>query len=135
MTYVDGLLWLKDDSDNFLVRVDVNTGAGKKVPLAGFTKLPSFYDDPAIAADGSLWVRTSSGTVARLDPRSGGLLARYPADPKAGGGFIAVDIGSLRIVNFDTDTGGATASHHSEAGEASNCRVVPPVELECPAGQ
>jgi len=58
---------------------------------------------PAAGA-GSIWVRTSNGSIARVNAANGALMGRYPADPRGGGGGVAVGFGSLWIGNVGTGT-------------------------------
>ena len=104
MAAVRGILWLKGAIDDFLVRVDTTTGRASRVAIAHFGFLPAFNDDPPVADGSSLWLRTASETVTRLNGYSGHPEQAYPADSSAGGGYVAVGSGSLWIANFSTDT-------------------------------
>lgn len=97
-------LWFKGATDPFLVRVDISTGKATKVLIPHDRPLDSFGDAIPFAAMGSLWVRTSNGTVSRLDARTGQVTKTYPADQIGAGGYVAVGDGSLWVANFDTDT-------------------------------
>ena len=103
--YADGLLWLRGANDGFLVRVDTATGKAAKVTItAQPIDLSDFSDDPVVAGLGSIWVRTTSKTVLRMDPMTGKGTGRYPGDPGANGGWPALGFGSLWEANFDSDT-------------------------------
>jgi hypothetical protein len=54
------------------------------------------------AGAGSVWVRTSDDSIARLNPSNGHIVARYPATGGAGG--IAVTNGALGVANFGNDS-------------------------------
>ena len=66
-------------------------------------ELTDFYDDPVVYGLGSLWVRSASRLVLRLNPKTGAVIGHYPADPLANGGWPAAAYGSLWMANFDTD--------------------------------
>jgi streptogramin lyase len=103
-TYAYGYLWLKGIDDGRLLRVAPATRAMRMFILAGFSHLSQFGDVFIDAAMGSLWMRTSDGTVSRVDPGTGEVIATYPADPAGGGGYPLVAFGSLWITNFGSDT-------------------------------
>lgn len=103
MGYVDGVLWLHGSADPFLVRVDTSTGDSTQVALT--SDHPSYFEEnPPVVGMGSLWLRLSPSTVARLDPRTGTQLGVYPADPAGGGGYPAAGLGSLWVANALRDT-------------------------------
>ena len=101
IVFAYGKIW--DSNAAGLYVIDPATNAAKMIPL----KLHPFgqFGDVVVAAGaGSIWVRTSDSSVARIDPETGSVTKRYPADRAGGGGGIAVGFGSLWIGNFDSLT-------------------------------
>jgi streptogramin lyase len=83
--------------------IDPATNTAKHLSIA-YHALSQAGDFPIIAGNGSVWVRTSDSSVARIDPASGNVIARYPAEAAGGGGGIAIGFGSLWVANFGTGT-------------------------------
>lgn len=103
--YLDGILWFVGLDDDFVAWVNTKTGRSGKVALPVIAPvLVDNYDVPLVNGMGSLWLRTDSQTVMRLDAESGKRTAEFPSDPAANGGWPAVGFGSLWVANFDTDT-------------------------------
>ena len=98
----DGGIWVEGYQTGDIVRVDVATHDVKSYTVPGYSHPTGYYDTPLTAALGSLWMRTSDWSVARLDPGTGLVTATYPAD--TGGGAVTVAFGSLWVANFDNDT-------------------------------
>jgi streptogramin lyase len=97
-----GSIWLKGDNDHWLTALNTTTGVSRKIPLAPYSALTDFSDDPPTSGLGSIWVRTADDTVSRIDPQSGAITARFPATGK--GGWPVVGFGSLWVANFDDDS-------------------------------
>jgi streptogramin lyase len=104
MVYIDGIIWMKGVGDTFAVKVDTVTGKSTKVAVPGPYDLSSLEDDPVVSGFGSVWIRTGTAVVTRLDARTGRVTGHFPADPAGNGGSPAVGFGSLWIANFDDNT-------------------------------
>ena len=105
LLFAFGSLWLKGIDDNRLIKIDPASGKVTTYAIAGWAGgLNSFYDIVPTDGLGSLWMRIANAVVVRVDPTDGSVLARYPADPVSGGGYVAVAFGSLWVANFGTDT-------------------------------
>jgi len=52
---------------------------------------------------GSVWMQTAPAVIGRFNPRTGALIAQYPADPVGGGSWPLPAYGSLWVSNFDSD--------------------------------
>jgi streptogramin lyase len=97
-------IWLKSISNNRLERMDTRTGRLATYHLPGWAPLDSFYPQVIDVARGDLWIRVRSGRIVRFDPRKKRVVATYPADPQAGGGYETVAFGSLWVMNYNDDT-------------------------------
>jgi DNA-binding beta-propeller fold protein YncE len=97
-----GSIWLKGDNDHWLTALNTTTGVSRKIPLAPYSALTDFADDPPTSGLGSIWVRTADDTVSRIDPQSGAITARFPATGK--GGWVVVGFGSMWVANSDSNT-------------------------------
>ena len=93
-----GALWVTNDVDNSVSRVDPATNAvTATVRLRGRD-----FPDPsiAVAGGGSLWVAArTTGTISRIDPVTGTLVATFAA-PKVVDDILVAD-GSLWVASFD----------------------------------
>jgi DNA-binding beta-propeller fold protein YncE len=93
-----GSLWVTEDVDNTVTRVDPATGA-----VTGTVRLHGAnFPDPSLAVTGagSLWVAArTTGTLSRVDPRTGKLLATLKAPPVVDDLLFAD--GSLWVASFD----------------------------------
>jgi hypothetical protein len=97
-------IWFKSISNNKLVRMDTATGRLTTYHLPGWESLESFYPQVIVVARGDLWIRVRSGRVVRWDPRTHRVVATYPADPQAQGGYETIAYGSLWVMNYNDDT-------------------------------
>jgi streptogramin lyase len=93
-----GSLWVTEDVDNAVTRVDPATGA-----VTGTVRLRGAnFPDPtfAVAGGGALWVAArTTGTLSRVDPRAGKLVATLKV-PSAVDDLLFAD-GSLWVASFD----------------------------------
>ena len=107
LTYFENRVWFSGGiagaSGPWVAEYDPNTGKSRTLRIRG-RDLSQFGDQPAASGLGSLWIRTSNGAVSRVDPDSGLVQSKYPADPDGGGGFVTVAYGSLWIANFASDS-------------------------------
>lgn len=103
-TFAFGAIWMKDAFDGKLVRIDPETGSASIFTLRARLPFTGYYDVNVVADSTSLWLRTATGVVSRVDAKTGRLLGTYPADKYGGGGQIALGFGSLWIVNFSLGT-------------------------------
>jgi streptogramin lyase len=93
--YANGNFWDTNAAGIYKINPTTNTAALLKIPLH---PLSQWGDVPITSGSGSLWVRTSDTSIARINPQTDQITARYPA---AGGGGEAVPgFGSLWIANF-----------------------------------
>lgn len=97
-------IWFKSISNDRLVRMDTRTQRLTTYHLPGFAPLDAFFPQVIDVARGDLWIRIRSGRIVRFDPRKQRVVATYPADPQAGGGFETVAFGSLWVMNYNDDT-------------------------------
>jgi streptogramin lyase len=100
LTMANGVLWLGADAPAVL-RYDPAT---KKLTKLAIRATPGLGDRPLATGAGSLWWRTAPSVVSRIDPASGKVDGKYPADELPGGGQHAVGFGSLWVANFEADT-------------------------------
>lgn len=97
--FLNGKLWVSNPVGLF--EVDPATNTAKLLPIQ--IKPLSVGGDLQVAAGaGSLWLRTSDHSVARIDPASGKVVQRYAAT--GGGGGVAVGYGSLWVANVGSDS-------------------------------
>lgn len=97
-------VWLHGDGNNLLVKLDARTGVVRNYRLPSFQPLTALYPQTIAVGAGSLWIRVNSSKVVQIQPKTGKVVASYPADPDGNGGLPYVAFGSLWISNFDTDT-------------------------------
>jgi streptogramin lyase len=102
--FLDHAVWLKGDDSGRLVKLDAATGKTHVYNLPGFQPLTDYFVMAMGVGMGDLWIRLSSGSVSRFDPVTGTVVAHYPADSSAKGGYVSVYDGSLWVANFDSDT-------------------------------
>jgi len=94
-SYLDaykGKLWFSSDAPA-LASLDLTTKALVQLDI---TAQRNLADRPLAIGLGSLWWRTTSKTVARIDPKTGKVIARYPT---ASFGWQTVAFGSLWAQN------------------------------------
>jgi streptogramin lyase len=104
MVFLDGSLWLDNQDDGTLVRVDTATGASTLFTVSPFTKLTQFYD-VQLATDGTnLWYRNGDATIVEVNPHTASIVKSFAADPAGGGGGIGLGFDSLWVGNFGVDT-------------------------------
>ncbi len=103
-TFAFGAIWMKDYNDSNLVRIDPETGSARILTLPARLPFTGYYDVNLVADSTSLWLRTATGVVSRVDPKTGRVLGTYPADTYGGGGLIALGFDSLWMTNFSSDT-------------------------------
>lgn len=105
LTFAFGSLWLKGADNPDLHRIDPASGKATTYTIAGWTGgLTQLYEIFPAEGLGSLWLRIANGSVVRVDPTDGRVVATFPADPAGGGGWVAVAFGSLWVANFGSDT-------------------------------
>lgn len=103
-TFAFGAIWMKDFFDSNLVRIDPETGSARIFTLPARLPFTGYYDVNVVADSTSLWLRTATGVVSRVDPKTGRVLGTHPADKYGGGGQIALGFSSVWIVNFSSGT-------------------------------
>jgi streptogramin lyase len=98
-TVLNGKLWVTNPAG--LYEVDPTTNTAILLPIR-VKPLSQFGDLYVAAGAGSLWMRTSDTSVARIDPATASVVQRYPA--AGGGGGIAFGYGSLWVSNAGADS-------------------------------
>ena len=105
--FFEGRLWFSSGLANapatWLASYDPKTRKTRTLRVRG-KQLSQFSDQLATKGLGSLWIRTSNGTVSRIDPHHGRVLGKFPADADGGGGFLAIAHHALWVANFASDT-------------------------------
>jgi streptogramin lyase len=97
--FAAGKVWVTNAAGLYEIDPSTNTARLIRVPL----KPHAEWGDVQIAfARGSLWLRLTDTVVARLDPRTARIVARYPAS--GGGGGLAIAFGSLWVANAGAHT-------------------------------
>jgi len=97
--FTNGAFW--DTNAAGIYKIDAATNTVSRLGVV-LHPLSQFGDVPIAAANGSLWVRTSDTSIARIDETTGKVTARYPA--AGGGGGAVVGFGSLWNANFASGT-------------------------------
>ena len=94
----DGMLWVTNDVDNTVSRIDLTTDkVTRTVTLGG-----KGYPDPAFTAtsDGTLWVAArSTGTISRIDTQTGKVTAALTVPANVDGLSVVGD--TLWVTSFD----------------------------------
>lgn len=98
MAFVGGRVYLV--APGRLDAIDARTNAVRRLPVVARPH-QQWGDDVVLWAAGSLWLRASDGSVARIDPSTLRVIGRYPAS--GGGGGIAIAFGSLWVVDAGDD--------------------------------
>jgi streptogramin lyase len=84
-----GRLWVTNPAGLYEIDPSTNTARLHRLRIEPFSE---FGDIFISAGNGDLWVRTSDNEVARIDPSTGTVVARYPAGGGGGGGLtVAFD--------------------------------------------
>jgi streptogramin lyase len=99
MGFVDDRAWYV--TENGLYSIDARSNRARRMPIRVLPHA-EWGDDVVIGRYGSVWVRTSDTRVSRIDPRSGRVVATYPAT--GGGGGFTLAFGSLWVTNAISDT-------------------------------
>ena len=95
-----GKIWIGNPAGVYWV--DEATEKAARVPGTRIGDLDQWGNIGIVSGEGSVFARTGSDTVSRIDPKTGTVVAKYPAG--GGGGAVAVGFGSLWVTNFGTDT-------------------------------
>jgi hypothetical protein len=95
---LDGKVWVAQYPGLYEIDPRTNVATYTGVTVGPFSQ---DGDDPLIAANGSLWTRTTDKQIVQLAPNLE-VQHRYPA--AGGGGTIAVAFGSLWVTNAGVDT-------------------------------
>jgi hypothetical protein len=97
--FAAGRFWVANPAGVYVINPATNAAAKLPLKIQPFSQAGDIY---IAAGAGSIWVRTSGNSIARLSPSDGHAIARYPAT--GGGGGIAVANGALWVANFGNDT-------------------------------
>jgi len=101
IAFAGGKIWNANAGGLYVI--DPATNTAKRTKLV-FHPLSVGGDVTPASGAGSIWVRTSNGSIARVSAANGALMARYPADPRGGGGGVAYGFGSLWVSNVGSGT-------------------------------
>jgi YVTN family beta-propeller protein len=104
MVFLNGSLWLDNQDDGTLVRVDTATGASTQFTESPFTKMTQLYDVQLTTDGTNLWYRNGDATIVEINPHMAAIVKSFDADPAGGGGGIGLGFDSLWVGNFGVDT-------------------------------
>lgn len=104
--YAFGKFWDSNAAGMYVIDRAKNTAHTIGIPIKAMSQAG---DIQVAAGAGSIWVRTSDTTVARIDPTTEKVIATYPA--AGGGGGIAVAFNSLWVINAGNGTIWRTPIH------------------------
>lgn len=97
-TFAAGKVWVTNPAGVYEIDPTANTATPLPIRIKPF----SAGDEAAITSGaGSVWFRTNDHTIARINPATGSLIARYPGH---GGAGLAYAFGSLWSANAGLDT-------------------------------
>lgn len=99
MAFAQGKVWVAAPGGVYTIDPSTDQARRLAIRIRPFTQ---WGDIPIVAGAGSVWVRTSDRAVARIDARTGRVVATYPA--AGGGGGLVVAFGSLWVANAVDDT-------------------------------
>ena len=100
LAILGGKLWVANYPGLYEIDPTTNVATYTGITVGPFVE---WGDAPVIAANGSLWVRTTDNKVVQMGPDLQ-VQHRYPAQIGGGGGSIAVAFGSLWVDNAGEDT-------------------------------
>ena len=104
ITEADGAIWVVDEFEYNVYRIDPATNTATRVDIdLGVIDGTGFGDHPIAFGGGQLWVRESDTTLARIDTASLTVAERVTTEPFGGGAFIATD-DSLWYANLKGDS-------------------------------
>jgi streptogramin lyase len=104
MVFLDNSLWLSNQDDGTLVRVNTTTGASTNFTVSPFTKMTQLYDVQLTTDGTNLYYRNGDGSVVEINPQTASIVKSFAADPAGGGGGMGVGFGSLWVNNFGVGT-------------------------------
>jgi streptogramin lyase len=104
MVFLDNSLWLSNQEDGTLVRMNTATGASTNFKVSPFTKMTQLYDVQLTTDGTNLYYRNGDGSVVEINPHTASIVKTFAADPAGGGGGISVAFASLWVNNFGVDT-------------------------------
>jgi streptogramin lyase len=96
---MNGKLWVSNPAGLFEIDPARKTATLQPVRVKPLSQFGDLY---VAKGAGSLWMRTSDTSVARIDPATGKVVQRYPA--AGGGGGVAFGYGSLWVLNAGADS-------------------------------
>jgi streptogramin lyase len=99
MAFANGKAWYGSPSGLYEIDAQTNNVTLLPIRIGNFANLG---DIAVVSALGSIWIRTSGTSIARIDPTTGTVIARYPAS--GGGGWFTISNGSIWVANADDNT-------------------------------
>jgi hypothetical protein len=99
MAYAGGKIWYGNPAGVYEIDPTSNGATLLNVKIGS---LDAWGDISFATGAGSVWVRTSSSTVLRINPSTGNVVGTYRATGSGGG--IAIAFGSLWVANAGSDT-------------------------------
>jgi hypothetical protein len=88
----DGAIWVVDEVDLGVYRIDPATNAPTRVTIQlEFIDGTGFGDHPIAFGAGELWVREDETTIARIDTATLAVAERITTEPFGGGAFVVTD--------------------------------------------
>lgn len=92
LTEADGAMWVVDESELTVFRIDPATNAATRVGIElEFIDGTGFGDHPIAFGGDQLWVRESETSLARIDTTSLTVAERIETEPFGGGSFVVID--------------------------------------------
>lgn len=92
LTEADGAMWVVDESELAVFRIDPATNAASRVEVdLQFIDGTGFGDHAIAFGGGQLWVRESETSLARIDTTSLTVAERIETESIGGGSFVVID--------------------------------------------
>ena len=103
LAYAFGALWLQGAGQPLFYRIDPATEHVTTFTIPNYEPNTDLEGGSLVTGMGSVWMQTAPAVIGRFNPRTGALIAQYPADPVGGGSWPLPAYGSLWVSNFDSD--------------------------------
>ena len=99
MAFAGGKVWYGNPAGIYEIDPATNTATLLRITIGS---LAAWGDIVFATGLGSVWVRTSSTSITRIDPATGNVIGSYPATGEGGG--LTVSYGSLWVANAGADS-------------------------------